>query len=229
MSLGSSATHARPPRGDRGAQRAPRRPQLSILCEWGALGRRHVRGGAGARPAARGAPGPQQPPPSGRPCSPRARGPDLSPPSSPASAAQRPFYGRKAGKPRPGRHPVAVLASCSSHRPCGLTGGYEAQTRGGAPEAMEDSRGARRRSSPRGRPPRTSTRSQRRPCRRGLCWAAPSRGVAPPHPVGGTQERQDIPGWGPRLFILIKTKVFIGCFLIAKPRHTCRAVCGGTP
>ncbi|XP_036091231.1 calpain-9 [Rousettus aegyptiacus] len=28
-----------------------------------------------------------------------------------------------------------------SHRPCGLTGGYEAQTRGGAPEAMEDSRG----------------------------------------------------------------------------------------
>lgn len=48
---------------------------------------------------------------------------------------------------------MAVLASCSSHRPCGLTGGYEAQTRGGAPEAMEDSRGARRRSSPPGRPP----------------------------------------------------------------------------
>lgn len=36
---------------------------------------------------------------------------------------------------------MAVLASCSSHRPCGLTGGYEAQTRGGAREAMEDSRG----------------------------------------------------------------------------------------
>lgn len=156
----------------------------------GALGRRHVRGGAGARPAARGDPGPHQPPPSGRPYSPRASGPRSHPPSSPASAAQRPFYGRKAGKPRLGRHPVAVLASCSSHRPCGLTGGYEAQTRGGAPEAMEDSRGARRRSSPRGRPPRTSMRSWRRPCRRGLCWAAPSRGVAAPAPPCGGPHRK---------------------------------------
>lgn len=191
-----------------------------------------MRGGAGARPAAGGPRAHSSRLPQAALARPEPVGPDLSPPSSPASAAQRPFYGRKAGKPRPGRHPVAVLASCSSHRPCGLTGGYEAQTRGGAPEAMEDSRGGEGRGGgPRraGGPPEPLRDPGEGPAE-GVSAGLLLRGAwLPPTLWGATQERQDIPGWGPRLFILIKTKVFIGCFLIAKPRHTCRAVCGGTP